>query len=354
MGLEEFRPGQVAAPLPSGAPLSVDAHNQAVRDVNNKQIGNAIGVGVGGGAALAGLAGLYNLWRKQHQGARPTRLNPTEVVLDLPVEDDKLPPEEPGFLSRFLGKKSAAAGGSGYAPQSVWPSSWTVTKNLAKGLKDDALNFGSRVKDRVYDLGTSLISAGLPYAKYLDSKLKSDSNAKNRQYTESDLRLWPGAMLGVTVGGLGAWKGIQALNRAAMDSKQEADIEDAKKQFEQAVLRQYDKPKTLFKAASVIEQTSAELDQLYDVMEKSADMASMLGRYLGFYALPVGLGSAYLGFRQSHDVSDEVTTEKARRARLAQLYQQAPPEVFARPVPTRLLNPVEKDDAEKKQKLLTD
>jgi hypothetical protein len=285
VSMQDFLPGVPPAST-AGPHRTPAAHNEAVATANNYQMRNALGLGLGGGAALAGVAGLYNLWRRQHAGPQPTRLNPMEVVVDIPVEQEEDQEGNPSsrFYSSVLGRQRKSAAGEAPAPAAP-PTTFN--------------------------------------------------------YTGSDVTLWPGVMAGLGFGGLASWKLVQHLNRKAYAGKQDADINDARKSFEQAMLRQYDSAKPLAKAASVIEHASCELDRLYDAVEKrgSAGLRAMLGRYLGLYALPMGAGAAYLGYRQAADSGDAVTAEKARKTRLAQHYQQSPPEVFARPVPVKMPKP---------------
>src|SRR5262245_43097665 len=184
------------------------AHATGLKDV--LAIG---GIGLGVGAGLRGLLGLYQQANRNLEGLGP-QTGPSMVSMPFPVAS----PER--LLTRSERKKEELLKSS--QAGAAEPSAWEIMK-----------------KDPLY------LTAGL----------------------------------GAGVGGLYAgWKGIGAILNRRRQQEREEEMEAAKREFQSALLGQYDQPAR--KAAADADGLGAGLDRVYDDLVKVAGFWDEVKDYL--------------------------------------------------------------------------
>lgn len=152
----------------------------------------------------------------------------------------------------------------------------------------------------------------------------------------------PSMLLGTPLAAYGGWKGVDAILDTQRRKKTEADLEDAKKQYERALLGSY---KTAEDEQSVEQTLDAVFDNHY---AKSAEEDGFIDGLINRYApnLPgigTGLAAAYAipatvgGYAMVNSVmqkkSKRALLQKAMRERARRQAQMQPAELYAIPVP---------------------
>jgi hypothetical protein len=140
----------------------------------------------------------------------------------------------------------------------------------------------------------------------------------------------PGTILGTGAAAYGGWKGLDMALNAMRKKEVEDDVNTAKKRYEMALLSQYDKPKV----ASQRDPLGEGLDQLFNKVGGADWPGAMLGTYLT--AAPIlALISGKLAYEAGRKRTKLYAMEKAKELRERHRFAQRPPEVFARPVPSK-------------------
>lgn len=156
----------------------------------------------------------------------------------------------------------------------------------------------------------------------------------------------PGIWLSGIAGGYGGWKAVDSLLDARRRQAAEDDVTQAKRDFETALLSQYDKPVKLA-ADDPWVKVGQELDQLADQFEKaagvvdsavdaitpSANTMSTLGNYYTMYAAPSALLAGYAVYNATKKRRRREVLSKAIDARRRRRQEQAPLEIYATPQP---------------------
>jgi hypothetical protein len=145
----------------------------------------------------------------------------------------------------------------------------------------------------------------------------------------------PAAMLGGLGTIYGGWKGMDKILDARRKAKLEEEVEDARGDFNQALLDQYDE-----KAGSDEATLGQDLDTLFDQVEKVAfgniDWGNLSGTTAGLYGSYAGL-TALLAGLTAHDFASKRSKRellrKAQQRKARRLQMQRPSELFATPVP---------------------
>lgn len=159
----------------------------------------------------------------------------------------------------------------------------------------------------------------------------------------------PGMMLaGLAGAGLG-WKGADMLLDSRRKAEREKELEEARSQFHDAMLSQYDAPLSVGSSSARLEKAAAdkelgrELDQLFSMFEKTATWADMGGKALGAYGTYASL-AALLGGTWAYDKakrrSRRSVLESALKKRQREQFAQSPTEIYAVPEPARMAAPV--------------
>jgi hypothetical protein len=273
----------------------------------------ALGVGVG----ARGLVGLYNMLKRN---ISPTRVNyPGAIMTSIPV------PVGPSEDEDKRKRKFASDG-----------SAWNPMTYIHKGL--------------------DMLPGQTPSAASSKSgfQLMGDGPVTNYQ---NDWRYPMGMMAAGGLGLYGGWKGVDALLNRRRKSDTDSEMEDARGDFEKAMLESYAKPRkpSGFAAPEKVAQdkTAGEklgevLDQLYDKLQpqlsKTADwtmfspdtVQRMGGAYLGYYALPTAALTGKILYDKAKKTNQATALQKAMGRRLRQQYTNQPSEIMAVPreVPT--------------------
>jgi hypothetical protein len=143
---------------------------------------------------------------------------------------------------------------------------------------------------------------------------------------------YPAAM-GVGIGGL--WGGhhlVRHLLRKKHKADLDAEVEKAKREYEEAMLGQYD-PQKVHKLAAAPRN---RLDDAHAALEKAADFNDFLGQGAGAYgalaALLAGLGGT-AAYKWTKKRSKAKLLEEALKQRALARQAATPPDVFLHPVP---------------------
>ena len=157
----------------------------------------------------------------------------------------------------------------------------------------------------------------------------------------------PAMFLGGLASAYGGWKGIDAILNARRKKDIDEDVEQARREFSQALLGEHSRPVN-FKAAGD-NHLSDDLDRLFEEFEKAAGVMSSLspsddtlGKLLGaysYYALPAALIGGYAAYSSGKGRQRAKILESALKARAMRRHQQQPEEVFAMPVPVEYGKP---------------
>jgi len=131
-------------------------------------------------------------------------------------------------------------------------------------------------------------------------------------------------------GGLyGGWKLMDYLMDKRRKADVEAEVEAAKKEYEQALLADAE--------SKVASDLGSDLDELYDAIEKrSIDIGDLAGQATGMYGIyggASGLAAALMMYNWGKQRQNRTLLEKALKKRRRILYARQPAALYARPVP---------------------
>jgi hypothetical protein len=168
---------------------------------------------------------------------------------------------------------------------------------------------------------------------------------------------WYGpAMMTAGMGGLaGGWAGVDSILEARRKSDREAEMENARHEFHDALISQYDAPisthpdlvkkhsKTA--AASPTAEAAAVLDRAYDAFtaayerqKQALDLNDLGGKAMGGYGVYAGLTGLLAGmltYDQANKRSRRAVIEKAMQRRQRRQFMQSPTEIYAVPEPVQ-------------------
>ena len=137
---------------------------------------------------------------------------------------------------------------------------------------------------------------------------------------------WWGYYPMLTAGGLGGlyggWKATDALMDHRRKKELSSELEQAKQEYEQAL-----------RGTSKLGQ---DLDRLYDVLEKQANLADDTGPLVGglaTVALLGALGSGGVTYGMTRKRDPSAIKERAKQQYRSEQYRRRPSPIFARPVP---------------------
>lgn len=178
--------------------------------------------------------------------------------------------------------------------------------------------------------------------------------------TKAGLPWYGPAMMLTGLGGLTAgWAGMDAALDARRRRERAQELAQAKQEFHDALLGQYDQPRAAVKAAgddaAALAEAAARLHRVYDLYAKTAgdktafnwsDAAGAgLGAY-GAYGALTGLGMGAFMFDKARKQSRRAILAKALQRREQRRFMEQPPEIFARPEPVAALPRVSPQDAD--------
>jgi hypothetical protein len=184
----------------------------------------------------------------------------------------------------------------------------------------------------LYDWGSRQVGGIADYLK----KIPTGETA------ETPAGLWWQMPAAIGAGGLGAaagYTGVEKLLATQRKKEIEDELEQAKQQYREALLAQYDGSKQ-----SEANELGQELDNLFEKVSQDWP-----GQLLGMYAtaaLLSGLGGAHLGYMRGRKSSPHYALQKAKKLRRRRLAQQRSPEVFARPMTLEKLTAIPEEPEE--------
>lgn len=194
----------------------------------------------------------------------------------------------------------------------------------------------SRPKRKV----SPLLSMPYPVAEKAGGFLGGDAAT-----TKAGIPWYGPAMMMAGIGGIGAgWKGVDHVLNKRRERERGNDLSDARQQFHDALMSQYDAPltgtpPTASKTASdsTMVKVGEDLDKLYDNFEKAAitlgDAAGQgLGMY-GMYAAPAALMTGALVYDKARKRQRRAVLDKAIQRRDRRKFNVSPPEITAVPQP---------------------
>lgn len=280
------------ADLPHAATIApeVAAVNQAMRADALGDVKRVAGVGLGLGVGAAGLIALKNWLARPKMPSHSLDLSPQEIDLAYPqVEGHDVTPEEAALLKKhklLADKEKAAAAGDP--------------------------------------------SPGLFSGRWLAGEAQKSKGTM------------PWYLPAVTLAGLGSAAGGAALvnwiAKKRRKAEQKNEMETAKKEYEEAMLGQYDPAATHRLLAP---KEAASLDSLYDkcrqrgLLKEGADFNEILGGTTGGYLTLASLlagGTGYGAYKYMQGRSKAKLLEDALKHRAAVRASQNPPEMFIHPV----------------------
>lgn len=157
---------------------------------------------------------------------------------------------------------------------------------------------------------------------------------------------WYGpAMMFGGLASLGAgWKGMDAVLDARRKSEREQELSQARREFHDALLSQYDRPlegapgarRKAAGDASEAARAGAAIDRLYDAFVKAATLADAGGMAAGGYGMYAGLSGLLAGalvYNKTRKRSQQAVIQKALQRRERRRFMEQPPEIYARPEP---------------------
>ena len=172
--------------------------------------------------------------------------------------------------------------------------------------------------------------------------------------TKAGIPLYGPAMLGVGLGGAAlGWGGMDRLLDARRKAEQDVELENARSQFHQALMSQYDKPiaalpkkKEEKKAEdALMEKVGQDLDRLWGKcanilnnyqLKQGLDFANLGGMAAGGYGVYAGLSGLLTGslvYNALKKRSQQAVLEKAIQKRDRRRFAQSPTEIYAVPEP---------------------
>ncbi len=154
----------------------------------------------------------------------------------------------------------------------------------------------------------------------------------------------------ITLAGIGSVAGgaglVSWLANKRRKAQQKAEADDAKREFEEAMLSQYDPTKTHRLLSPKVAGDTASLDGIFDRCKaaglgKKAEglLGGLTGGYLTLASL-LGLGTGYGTYNYLQDRSKSKRLEQALKDRAAVRATMNPPEMFIHPVAARKKRPL--------------
>lgn len=140
----------------------------------------------------------------------------------------------------------------------------------------------------------------------------------------------PAALLTGVGSVAGGWKGMDMLLDSQRKARQRDELERAKKDYEEALLSQYDQKSAAERTPG--EQLGDALDELFDSLEKNADWTQQLLGGYGLYATGSGLAAALAAYQMAKKRNDAELLRKAQQQRLRSRYEAQPAPVYAHPL----------------------
>jgi hypothetical protein len=150
----------------------------------------------------------------------------------------------------------------------------------------------------------------------------------------------PAAVLAGLGGLVGGWKGVDMVLDRQRRTERDAEMEKAKQDFHDALLRQYDRPLNAKSASAAL---GALLDQLFDQTlvslcrtKAALDLGNLGGQAAGLYgsyAAMSGLLTGALVYDKMRKRSQREILQKALLRRAQRRMQTEPPEIYAVPEP---------------------
>ena len=158
-------------------------------------------------------------------------------------------------------------------------------------------------------------------------KLEYKSAAEKEAYSKSSLPYYlPAMLLGTPLAAYGGWKAVDAVLDKQRKAKSEDNLEEAKKEYEEALLDSYKK------SAS----TDEMLDEVFENYKEANTIGDILGTGKGL-ALTYALAAGPLGYMlvnsQMKKNSKRKILEKAMRERARRQAAKQPAELYAIPAP---------------------
>lgn len=375
-----------------------------------KDVGNVGLTALGVGAAGRGLIGLI-----QHLKAtrpRKTRSGPAALPLPMPVQPEKVGAVLPAALKALLQRAGGAVRqggrdlrlGLGAGPEARELANLQGAvrgshQALAGGV-DDALNVGknpatlpggrpdlraagaaedalghlaanhnpaavSQMHGRLAELlasqarGKNLVTGGAGAAGLAGGYQLGKSAGfldGDAATTKSGIPWYGPAMLLGGLGGLGVgWKGMDALIDARRKKQMEGELEQARTQFHDALMAQYDRPAklapglgkaagddTMVRVGRAIDALFVKLGAALDreaarPTEKAAlDLSNLAGQAVGGYGMYAGLSGLLTGalvYDKINKRSRRAVLEAALKKRQRRRFMQSPTEIYAQPEP---------------------
>lgn len=168
-------------------------------------------------------------------------------------------------------------------------------------------------------------------------RLEYKSAEEKEAYSKSSLPYYlPAMLLGTPLAAYGGWKAVDAVLDKQRKAKSEDNLEEAKKDYEEALLASYQK------SAS----TDEMLDEVFETYKEAGTFSDLLGTGKGL-ALTYALASAPAGYMIVNSMmkknSKRKILEKAMRERARRQAAKQPAELYAIPAP------VEYDENEETQ-----
>ena len=168
-------------------------------------------------------------------------------------------------------------------------------------------------------------------------KLEYKSAEEKKAYSKTSLPYYlPAMLLGTPLAAYGGWKAVDAVLDKQRKAKSEDNLEEAKSDYESALLDSYKK------SAS----TDEMLDEVFDNYKEAGTLNDILGTGKGL-ALTYALAAGPLGYMMVNSKmkanSKRKILEKAMRERARRQAAKQPAELYAIPAP------VEYDENEEKQ-----
>ena len=168
-------------------------------------------------------------------------------------------------------------------------------------------------------------------------KLEYKSAEEKKAYSKTSLPYYlPAMLLGTPLAAYGGWKAVDAVLDKQRKAKSEDNLEEAKSDYESALLDAYKK------SAS----TDEMLDEVFDNYKEASTLNDILGTGKGL-ALTYALAAGPLGYMMVNSKmkanSKRKILEKAMRERARRQAAKQPAELYAIPAP------VEYDENEEKQ-----
>lgn len=196
--------------------------------------------------------------------------------------------------------------------------------------------------------GPTELALPLPYAP---EKKKKEALKLAAIGAPGEIPWYYPAVVGAGIGSLGlGWKGIDVLLNRERKKQRQSEISEARQDFHDAIMNQFDKP---FPSKAAAEESagaklSRDLDTLFDSFTKNANILADAWGYAkrapgayGVYAGLTGLASGAIVYDQFRKRQRRAVLERALKERERSRFMRSPPEIFA--VPEMVQRPEEEE-----------